>query len=164
MNSCIQEISVDTQFIIKKLSTCKIGDVITYEELAKEIKRKVPNGILVTARKRLLTDERMVFGTIRKVGLKRLSDSEIVNTSTAALGSIQRATKREKKRLVSVDFENLPSNMKIKHSAIAATLAVVNEITKEKKQNRLESSISNENQKLSMVQTIETFENILKSE
>lgn len=164
MNQCIPEISVDTRMIIAKLQECKIGEIITYEDLDKTIGRKTPPGILNTARKRVLSDNQIVFGTIRKVGFKRLSDSEIVDNSASTFNSIQRATKRERKKLISVDFENLSSSSKIKHSATAATLAVINEIAKPKEQLKLESKIStNANQKLSMIQALEAFKGIIET-
>jgi len=164
-NSCIAEISVDTMKIIDFLSVCAINEEITYKQLAQCINRaSIPNGMLTTARKRLLADKKMVFGTIRKVGLIRLSDAAIVENSGATFYKIQRSTKREAKKLNVVDFETLPTTMKLKHSANCAVLAIMYDLSSPKKQLAIASKIANENQKLSMVQAIDSYREAISNE
>jgi len=161
MTNCIQELSADTILLYNKLITIETDKEITYEELSKVIKRDIRhNGNIVllnTARKKAMKDDNIVFGTIRNRGLKRLSDTEIVDNSSASFLSIQRATKRESRKLIAVDFQTLPQDKKIKHSASAAALAVIHEMAAPKQIKVIENKIKDSNAKLSMIQTIDAI-------
>lgn len=156
MANCIPEISADTILIYEKLTKTAIGETITYQDLAQVIRRTPNAGMIRTARKKAQSEDRIVFGTIRGVGIRRLAGNEVVTNSAATFSHIQRTAKREKARLSSVEFESLSKELKIKHSASAAALAVIHEIAAPKQIRALESK-SSELQKLSMIQTIDAI-------
>lgn len=157
MANCIPEISADTVMIYEKLITADVGQEITYKELDRVIGREVPYSMLATARHKALVENRIVFATVRKIGLKRLDDQEIVRNSTACFRAIQNTAKRERSRLSSVEFESLPKEMKVKHSATAAALAMINEIASPKKLKVLEGKTSDGMRRLSMMQTLDAI-------
>jgi len=157
MASCIPEISVDTVIIYEHLTMMKPGEIVTYSDLAKYIGRSVPSSMLVTARKKALSDNHMVFGTIRLVGLKLLSDIEIVKNAPATFRTIQNATRREAKRLAAVVFETLGNPEKIKHSASSAALAVINRLATPKQVEVLELKAADGMRKLSMMQALDAI-------
>ena len=157
MGNCIQEISADTLFIYERLQKTQIGEEVTYDELSKLIGRKVAPGMLVTARKKAMNDDQIVFGTIRNKGLKRLADSEVVSTAKATFLGIQRTTKRERRRLSSVKYEMLSKGEQGRHNGYAAALAMINEAAAPKQLAALEDTAVKNAQKLSMIQTIDAF-------
>lgn len=157
MGNCIPEISADTVMIYERLVAAKTGEEITKAELDGVIGRRVPSSMLTTARRKALSDNQIVFGTIRGVGIRRMDDSEVVNSSAASFHSIQRATRREARRLSAIRFEGLPDNMKVKHSAAAAALAMINKIAAPQQVKVLESKAADGMRKLSMIQAIDAI-------
>ena len=95
----IAEISVDARLLHQRLQSVGVGETVSWEELSQVIGRDVTAGSkgygpLSTARKRALNDDGMVFDAIPKVGLKRLTDAEIVNTGQATVDKVRRAARK----------------------------------------------------------------------
>jgi hypothetical protein len=157
--SCIPEISVDTVMVYERLIAAKVDEVITYADLAKTIGRQVPYSMLSTARHKAMVEKRIVFATIHKVGIKRLADSDIVTLSTASFRSIQNTTRRERSRLSSVEFDTLPRELKVKHSATAAALAMIHEVASKKQLKVLEDKTDSADglRRLSMMQALDAI-------
>lgn len=159
----IAEISVDARLLHQRLKEVAVGETITWEELSTVIGRDVTAGSagygpLSTARKRALNDDGIVFDAVSKVGLKRLTDTEIVNTGQATVDKVRRAARKGAKRLLSVrDFEALPNAMKIKHNAYASLLGAVASIAQENKVHQLEKHVENAKAALPLAKTLEVF-------
>lgn len=96
MAQTIAEQAVDTRLLVGLLSKAAIGQEYSYEALGKELGRVVdgstPN--LISARRIVQRDFDIVFGTMHRVGIKRLSDSEIVASGDTLTGKIRRAARR----------------------------------------------------------------------
>ena len=157
MATCIADISVDTLLVYDRLKKVLIGETITYSEIDQAIGRIHSYGMLYTAKKKLQKEDSIVFSTIRGVGIKRLADADIVNSSSMSFDKIKRATTRERGRLQAVDYNILSQDLKIKHSASAAILAVINNIAKGKQIKAVENKMAESNNRLSMMQTIDVI-------
>ena len=76
--------SIDTQTVVDRLRASEIGDLVTYASISEALGRDVTNGarsVLQSARRIVLNEDQMVFGVVTRVGLKRLSDVEIVDAA-----------------------------------------------------------------------------------
>jgi len=128
MTSTIPEISIETRMLIDRLKTAQIGETITYATLSNIIGREVQDDarhLLVSAQKACLRDH-IVFASVRKIGVKRLADTEIVGIGEAMLPKIKRAAKRGIVKMTSVaDFSALPDAAKLRHNAVISMLGVV---------------------------------------
>jgi hypothetical protein len=157
----IGQISVDTQIVLKRLLLAMIGDVITYAELTQLIGRDIRNGAygcLVTARRRALNDERFVFRAIPNIGLKRLNDSEIIDTHQPAIAHIRSTMRKSAKELVSVqNFDSLPNEKKIQHNTALSVFGVLQEFTRPKTIASIESKVSEAQARLPVGRMLELF-------
>ncbi len=96
MAQTIAEQAVDTRLLVGMLSKAAIGQEFTYEALGKELGRPVSGSTsnLISARHIVQRDFDIVFGTISRHGIKRLSDSEIVAVGDKLTGKVRRAARR----------------------------------------------------------------------
>jgi hypothetical protein len=145
MTKTIPEMAMETRMLRDRLAKSNIGDVITYSELSDLIGQQVQDrsrGHLNSAVKSLLTERQMVFGTIRTVGLKRLSDGEIVAVGDEILPRIRRMAKRATQKLLAVaDFNSLTNDQKVRHNAVVSSLATVSFFSKEARVKEIEKQV-----------------------
>lgn len=136
----IFELSTDAKTLASILRAAEVGDVIQYAELTHAIGRDVQGAarsVLETARAIVQREHRMVFDCSRNEGLRRLSDSEIVDLSDGAMDKIRRTAKRTAKKLVCVDYDAMPREKQVKHNAALSMLGVMSELSKDSSVKRL---------------------------
>lgn len=132
------EISADRKIIENMLENTEVGQLVTYEALSKAIGRDVrtyASGALQGARKALL-QKRIVFDCESKVGLVRLNDAQIIDSTESERARIMRASKRGLQKLASVEFSKLSDEEKKKHvarSAVFGTLTMFSTASSVKK-------------------------------
>lgn len=155
-------LSADTRFVYQKLRELAVGSTATRDDLAALI--DVPaqstrlNAAIASARRKLLHEENMVFGTIRGVGLKRLDDTEIVGTAAATTRKIRRAARKGVKTLSSVqDFSALSRAEQMRHSASLSIFGAVAEISRERSVQKIEKAIDPAKRDLPFRQTLAMF-------
>jgi len=158
--------SDDARFLIQELKKIDIGETVGYEALAKAIgrSREELSSPLQTARRALLEDDRRVFDTVRNVGLKRMSDVDIVGTSAATASRIRRAARRGAMTLAAVsDFSALSRENQMRHSAAMSMLAAVAEMSTEKGIGKIESRLAASDRELPIAQTLDAFKSVGES-
>lgn len=105
--------SNDTMILEHKLREVAVGGRVTYEDLGAVIGlpdvRDGCRGLLNTARKSCEKDG-ILFGTIPKVGLVRLSESEKVAAADGDIAGAYRKSRRARKRLETVNVKDLDDN------------------------------------------------------
>lgn len=157
----IAALSLDAKLLYERLKSAKIGDVVTYQELSNIIGRDVLDpgrGLLQTARRKALREDYFVFGIVRKEGLKRLSDLEIVATGEDTVGRIRRTARRGFRTITAVkDFEALPNEAKIRHNVYASMLGAVAMAASAPQMKKLEKKVSEAKAQLSLTKTLEAF-------
>ena len=135
--------SVFTNSLIERLEKANIGDVITDEELTKICKKDTrPNkngyGNLKSALRYLLNNKKMVFERIREAdAIKRLNDSEVVESASTDLGNLHKRTKTVRKKAGSVDRTKLEKEEHAKLIVVTAQLGFLELITKKQTQKKL---------------------------
>jgi hypothetical protein len=152
--------SSDAKILETVLSECAVGQMITYEELSKAIGRDVrvhAAGALATARKTMLKEKNMVFATERSVGIKRLDDSDIIDSTADKNKRIARISKRGLQELSVVKFEQLDEQKKKEHIAASAQLGVIAMFSKTTSGNKILSNVKNDTKVLAIGDTIKMF-------
>lgn len=95
--------------IMQRLREVEVQEVIPYSVLSGlvggDVQREQRH-LLASATKALLR-ERIVFGAVTNVGLKRLNDMGIVDRAETGLTRIQRAARRSGRILTLADYEQL---------------------------------------------------------
>jgi hypothetical protein len=136
--------STDSKILASVLQESKPGDVVSYKALSAAIGRDVQSTAkpaLDTARRIVQREKRMVFDAVRGEGLKRLTDSEIVDLADKTRDGVRRATRRTVKKMVCVDYEAMPKEKQTKHNTAISLFGVLSELATEKVQHRLGAEI-----------------------
>lgn len=132
--------STDSKILAAMLRECEVGQVVSYKALSEAIGREVQTlgrPCLETARKIVQREARMIFDSVRNEGLKRLTDSEIVDLADKTRDSVRRATRRTVKKLVCVDYDAMPKEKQTKHNTAISLFGIMSELATEKVQTRL---------------------------
>ena len=134
------QLSADSKTLASVLREVAKKDTISYAALSRAIGRDVRTecaGALRSARMLVQRENRMVFDSVRGVGLMRLADSAIVDLADKARDKVRKHARRTAKKLVCVDFDDLPNDKKIKHNAALSMFGVLSEISTDKSMKRL---------------------------
>lgn len=145
-NLTINEISIYSQNLIEFIGNKQVGELITYEELSEvidfDVTQNKGRGYLNTARNRLLKDSGIVIGTIRKEGVKIMSDEEIAKTvGKRYLKALRSKGRKAYHQNTSVDYTDLSPEAKIDHQCTMTILALMQHVTKRKSINKIENKI-----------------------
>jgi hypothetical protein len=155
-------ISIDVKSTYDLLIKANVGDIIKYEEIEALLGRSVRGEkgawILSSARRRAFTQNSMLFGTISKVGVKRLDDREIVDSTHDALTRIHRASLKAARRLTAIrDFDALGTSYQTKHNTNASALALLVYVTKESQLKKIEDKVAKSLRTLPLQKTLDSF-------
>ncbi len=155
----IPEVSIETRLLYQRLVRAEIGEVINYKELTEIIGRPAQEGgrgVLSSARRMAIRENKVKFGTITNVGLKRLNDSEIVAGTEHRLRHIGRTARRGLKDLACATGE-LSHEDVVKHNTGATLLAMLLETTRPHKIKRLEGAVATAQDQLPLAKTLEAM-------
>jgi hypothetical protein len=152
----IQEMGGDAKLLIAFLEKKTVGEEISYADLSKVISADIRKrrGSLYTAFKVLRRDKRIVFGTVRKEGIKRLNDEGMLKSAYGNVRTIQRATRRGIKTLACLNYDNLPNNSKVEHNASLSMLGVIQQATTSSSMKRLENAVEKAHAQLPTADTL----------
>lgn len=155
----INEISIYSQQLIDLLGQKEINEVVSYEEMSNligvDIQSAKGRGYLSTARKRLLKDEKMVFGTIRKEGVKRLDDETVVKTAGRNyLTSMRKRGRVAYQKNTSVDYHALSDTGKIDHQCTMTILGLMNHITSRSSVHKIHQTVHEKQEEISQKETL----------
>lgn len=157
----IQALSLDAKLVYERLKLVPVGAEVEYQELSTLVGRDVTaagRGLITTARRKALKEDYMVFGVIRKQGLKRLSDVEIVNTGEDTIGRIRRTARKGFRTITAVkDFSALPNDAKIRHNVYVSMLGMVAQASSSPQMKRLEKKVTEASAVLPLMKTLEAF-------
>jgi hypothetical protein len=121
-------------FIIRELfSQASIGETITFNQIEYALDRPMDDGAYASihqAKILLEKEDLMVFGNIRSVGYKRLTDTEIIEAFEVDRRRLRTRAQRAARRLTNVNnYSNLSPEHKITHQAGLGVLAAVARVT-----------------------------------
>jgi len=123
----IPAISIETQAIISRLRDAKVNEVVTYVELSSLVKRNVQKhrGSLDTARRRLLSDDRRIFGVVLGVGLRLLAAPEAAESISADVTRVRRGARRGLRKAQAIDVLKVPQTARAALVARASLLGLI---------------------------------------
>ncbi len=157
----IAQTSIDARLLYERIAALNVGDSISYKELSALIDRNVQedgHGVLRTARRMAEREDRIVFDVVIGEGLRRLNDSEIVDTGDRAVSRIRRGARRAANTISAVsDFNTLPNEKKVKHNTMLSILGTIAAFVRPKTVLRIESAVSGNSGKLSVGDTLKAF-------
>lgn len=161
MTKAIPELSIEARLLTERLKKAEVGEVIPYSELSEVAGRTIQGAArssLYTAMKRCLNSEGYVFGTVRGVGVKRLSDKEIIGIGDKALPHIRRTAKRAARKMSMVEnYEGLEHEDKVRHNAMISALGMMAHVANEKQIKKLEDKVHTAQGALPIGRTLEVF-------
>lgn len=139
--------SLDVKTIHDLMADTKVGSVVTYDDITAAIGRDARHnrGAMHSAMRILKNSKRMVFGCVPKVGYKRLSDEEIIDSGDDCIARIRRLSRRGAKTLACVEFDALSPQDKLRHNAKMTVLALTQESTTHTAVKRIEQAVSDAN-------------------
>jgi len=157
----IGTISIDTRVVYDRLKATQIGETVLYADLTKLIGRDirgVASWVLQSARRKALHDDQLVFGSVRNEGVRRLADTEIVDTGHDAITQIHRRSVRSLRKLASVqDFSALPPQDKVRHNAYASLLSISAHATRDKQVKKIEQAVEKSQAALAVQRTLDAL-------
>jgi len=154
------QLSVDARLIFERLIAAKVGDEIQYTELSGLVGIDVQyrsRHILVSAIHKALYDRRMVFASIRNVGVTRLKDDDIIASSEGDLRRIRRVSRRSIRKLAAVEFDKLSNESKIKQNAFMSMMGALTSFASQPNIKRIEAHVTTAHQALPLAKTLEAF-------
>lgn len=152
------KLSLDSQMLYERIRGANEGEVISYEDLSKVVGRDVrkKRGALITAQRLALSEHAIVFGTIVKEGIKRLSAREIVESSPAVTKKIARAARRQIRKLTSIR-ETLSGDALVRHNTHVSLMGTLAHICSAPSVKALEGKVANYQKVLPVAKTLEHF-------
>ena len=143
----IAEVGAEALALYEVLKGAEVGHLIRYETLNDVAGRDVQYlaiGSLNTARRMCQRDHMMVFGVVRGVGLRRLSNAQIVESSASDISKIERVAKRGIKRLTCADYSSLTDEQRPVFNARVAVLGTLAQHAKPSQLTQIEKTYANE--------------------
>lgn len=129
------ERSENVSIIVSILAEKKVGEEVGYEELSAAVGKNVQResrSSLSSAMRIVQNESGAVFGTIRGVGVKRLSDTEISRLAPSYLRRSHNAAKTGRNKLRKADTSNMSEAEKLTYYAGSSHLAMIAEATTER--------------------------------
>jgi hypothetical protein len=150
--------SAETQALIKFLESAEVGKIITYREMeeACKIDLQTHPGPLLTARRSLVKNKRMAFGTVRGIGIRLLDDEEVTETGAGTIKKIRRAAHRGVNTLNCANLEKVTPEGKVRLITSKTVLSFMHHAGGRKTLNIAEQAvrISNGEMKIGDVSTL----------
>ena len=158
----INEKSIETQTLIKRLSKMQRGETVSYKELSDLVGADVQAAAYCyckTARERCLKDFGLVFEPIVNEGLKCMTEEEVALSGQFGIQKIRRLSRREKSKLHHgiENFNGLTNEAKIAHNTAASIYGVFELISKPKAILKVEAQITNKIDMIPAKKALELF-------
>lgn len=153
---------MNTIILMEFLEALPVGSTPTYKEMEALVgPGDRMHGWLFSARRALRNEKGIIYDAVRGVGLKRLSDVEIVQTADTIVSKLRRTCYNGRKRMDAVqEFDKLPQDLRLKHNATSSLLAAIQAVSKAKTVRQLETTISPQNGKISVGRIFEELKRI----
>ena len=105
-DASISEVSINTQLLCERLSKLEVEELISYDVLSRvaglDVRGKARHNLLA-ARRRVLGNHKIATGCVSGRGIKRLSDTGIVQSFSSDLRSINRKSRRSRRKIVAIE-------------------------------------------------------------
>jgi hypothetical protein len=153
------QMSADARLLMQHLDKLAVGETADYATLSAVISRDVRKnfGALGTARHRLLRDAQKAFATVRKVGIKRLADNEIVAEGKSYAESIRRKARQSIERQMVVSFDKLSAPEQRAFTAQVSIMGAIAMMSSQRGLDRIGAAATPERRELPVAETLTLF-------
>jgi len=157
-------VSIDVKTIHARLSKLSIGESVTYDELALLIGREVRSGgsaawVLQRARHMCLYADGIVIGTLPKIGVKRLSDAEIVDAGQDIVSRVHNMTVTGMRRLSAIkSYDALTGDRKVKFNTYTSLCGTLSHFTRAKQIEAVSKAAEKSGGQLPLQRMLEAFQ------
>lgn len=158
--TAVPEICAASRLVHARLVKLGIGDTITYAELSAAAGVNVlkKRNCITTGRNLARRNERMVFGVVRGVGLKRLDDTGIIDDVDRDRCAIRRKSTRAIRKAECVaDLAKLGDPDRTRLLANLAIMGAINHATHATGVKKIEAKVQNSQAKLQLAETLEAI-------
>lgn len=138
--------SIDAKTLAAALRTVEIGATVDYKALTLAIGRDVTvhRHLLEAARRIVMRDDNMVFGTVLNTGLKRLDDVETISfVNQHRRQRIRSQAKKAIRELSTVAYAALPRESQVSHNAGLALFGALHSSTENTHLKAIETKVAN---------------------
>lgn len=156
----ISACSLETTLVYQRLQRCEREEVVTYKELTDLIGRNIQayRTPLTSATRKMLNYDNVDFQVVRGLGIKRVNDTEIVNSSDSTFVRIRRTALKKSKQLACVEkFNDLTEELKAKHNASLSVLGAIRQFSKRNTIKKIEGKVREAGATLPVAKTIKLF-------
>lgn len=154
------EPSIDARLLADRLSEVPAGETVKYADLNLVINRNVQaaaRGALMSARRLLERERRILFESIVGVGLKRLTNEEIPKLGEAARRRIFKFSKRAVRKVSAADYEALSPQGKNQYNSALVALGTVAHFSSRDGAKKIESAVKEAQKPIPLAKTLELF-------
>ena len=133
-------LSYESTQLITMLRDVKVGDLVTYVEINERIGGDVRGRhrhALTTARKKLMQENQMHFGTIIGTGIRRLTESEATQSLDLDVSKVRSGARRVHRKTRLIDIAPLAASERAKLAMVQTLSAVIERSTSNRAQGRL---------------------------
>ena len=157
----IFQLSADTKLLYRTLLSVKVGQLLSFATISKTIGVKVDGSFraLQSARRKALNHDGIVFGAVVGVGIRRLTDVEIVDSVASDRRYIRNKARRSAIKLLTVDYSKLSKKSKVEYIAALSIFGAMTRLTDERNVLKVESYVGD--QELPLVETVAAIEGTL---
>jgi len=143
MAKMIHEKSNETRIVENVLAEAAIGQIVSYDQLTKAIGKPIllHRSVIASARRSLLRTNKLVFGCVFGVGLRRLNDEQVVDTIDGDRLRLRRLSTRSLDKLATVNFSALPADAQTRHVVASAQLGAIAMFATRRSRNQIESKV-----------------------
>jgi len=155
----VKDRKFETQAIIKRLLDAKVGEDITYGELSRLTGMKITStsGVLQSAKRIILNEDRRAFDSVRGIGIKRMADEEIA-TCDKDIRKARRHAKRSVKKLSCVEnFTGMSNHAQISHVIKSSFFGAVAYMANKGKLQQIATAASGRSSELPVKETLQAF-------
>ena len=155
----VKDRKFETETIVKHLLNAKVGDEITYAELSRLTGMKITStsGVLQSAKRIVLNEDRRVFDSVRGIGIRRMADEEIA-TSDRDLRKSRRHAKRSLKKLACVEnFTSMSNHAQISHVIKSSFFGAVAYMANKGKLQSIAKAATGRSSELPVKETLQAF-------
>ena len=152
--------SFETQAAITCLEGVEAGKTVEYARLTDAMgvdAQRGGRGAVQSARRYLERERSMVFAAMRGLGIKRLTDNEIVSTGSQGQAKMRRVARRYGRRQTCVDFEALDQPTQVRQQIYRSLFNAAGALGKASAIRKLESRVVESARVLPLNQTLEAF-------
>ena len=159
------QMSIETQELIRVLGRMSPEDEVTYQDLSVVAMGDCSpggekNSFLHSARRIIARDKGIEFESVPNVGIKCMTDADKVRRSGRVLPLMARKAKRCMSSLISVDYEKLSNDEKVRHNATMSIMNVVKTVGSADKVEKVKRLVEKTQSRLELAETIKSFTSV----